>query len=169
VQDFTQNLKDLLDALNTLRADSNTALYDAIYLASEEKLKNETGRKVLIVISDGADNISKVRRDEAIESAQKRDVLIYSIGVFSDPVDSDFVALKKFAMDTGGMFFSPKAQLSDIREAFHAIQMDIQGQYSLAYTPENTIRDGSFRTLELKCRIPGVRIRTRKGYYAPKG
>lgn len=167
MQDFTQNLQELLSALNMLQAGSNTALYDAIYLASEEKLKNETGRKVMIVISDGVDNFSKVRRDEAIESAQKRDVLIYSLGVFSDPVDSSFMAMKKFAAETGGLFFSSKAQLSNIRKAFHAIQMDIQGQYSLAYAPENIVRDGSFRTLELKCRIPGVQIRARKGYYAP--
>jgi Ca-activated chloride channel family protein len=89
VQDFTQNQKDLLKALGTLRAGNNTALYDAVYLAANEKLKNETGRKVMVVISDGADTASKVRKEEAIEAAQKGDVLIYGIGVLSGPGDTE--------------------------------------------------------------------------------
>jgi Ca-activated chloride channel homolog len=168
VQDFTQNLDALLHALTTLQPGGNTALFDAIYLAAEEKLKNETGRRVIIVISDGADNVSSVRMMEAIASVQRRDVLVYGIGVLcSQCYPADLDALKRFTKETGGMFFSPKAQLSAIREAFRVIGLDIQGQYSLAYTPENIVHDGSFRSLDLRCRVPGVRIRTRKGYYAP--
>jgi Ca-activated chloride channel homolog len=168
VQGLTRNVNDLLQALNSIRAGSNTALYDAIYLAAEE-LKAETGRKVIVVISDGADNISSIHMDEAIESAQKRDALIYGIGVLCDQCGhSDLEALKKLAKETGGRFFSPKDKLSAIKQAFSAIQQDIQGQYGIAYYPGNIVRDGSFRSLELKCRIPGVRISVRKGYYSPK-
>lgn len=168
VQDFTQNPQDLLKALETLRAGNSTALYDAVYLAAEEKLKNETGRKVMVVISDGADTASKVRKEEAIEAAQKRDVLIYGIGVLNDPRDAQFDVLKKLARETGGAFFSPKSSLSDIREAFDAIRTDIQGQYSLAYTPVNKEKDGTYRSIEIRCKVPGVRVRARMGYYASK-
>jgi VWFA-related protein len=168
VQDFTQNPEDLLNALNTLRAGNNTALYDAIYLAADEKLKNETGRKVMVVITDGSDIGSKVRKEEAIEAAHKGDILIYGIGVQTDPKDTNFGVLQKFAKETGGEFFSPKSKLSEIRNAFQSIQKDIQGQYSLAYTPNNTVKDGSFREIAIRCKVSDVRIRSRKGYYAPK-
>ena len=168
VQDFTQNADDLLNALNSLRAGNSTALYDAIYLASEEKLKHETGRKVMVVITDGGDTASKVHKEEAIEAAQKGNILIYGMGVRTDPGDTNFGVLEKFAKETGGAFFSPKSKLSEIQDAFQSIQKDIQGQYSLAYTSSNTAKDGSFRQIDIRCKVSGVRIRSRKGYYAPK-
>ena len=169
VQDFTQNSDDLLAALSNLRAGNSTALYDAIYLASEEKLKHEAGRKVMVVITDGGDTASKIKKEEAIEAAQKGDILIYGMGVRTDPWDTNFGVLEKFAKETGGVFFSPKSKLSEIQEAFQSIQKDIQGQYSLAYTSSNTAKDGLFREIDIRCKVSGVRIRSRKGYYAPKG
>jgi VWFA-related protein len=168
VQDFTQNQEDLLNALNSLKAGNSTALYDAVYLAAEEKLKGEVGRKVMVVITDGEDTSSKVRKEEAIEAAQKDDVLIYGIGVRGEEFGSNFGVLKKFAEETGGAFFSPHAKLSEIQEAFRSIGEDIQGQYSLAYTSSNSKKDGSFRAIDIRCKVRGVRIRARKGYYAPK-
>jgi VWFA-related protein len=165
VQDFTQNPQDLLRALNSLKAGNNTALYDAVYLAATEKLKDEIGRKVIIVITDGADTSSIVRKEEAIESAQKSDALIYGIGVRSE--DTDFGVLKRFADETGGMFFSPHANFKEIQSAFQAIGEELQGQYSLGYFPSNKQKDGSFRAIEIRCKKNGVRIRARKGYYAP--
>lgn len=166
VQDFTQKQEDLLRALESLKAGNSTSLYDAIYLAAEEKLKGEAGRKVMVVITDGDDTSSKVRRDEAIEVAQRHNVLIYGIGVRSD----NFVpsVLKKFAEETGGAFFSPYARFAEIQAAFRAIGEEIRGQYSLAYTPMNMKKDGTFRSINLRCKVRGVRVRTRKGYYAPK-
>jgi len=169
VQDFTQKQSDLLNALNSLRAGNSTALYDAIYLAAEEKLRNETGRKVMVVITDGDDTSSKLRKEEAIEAAQRSDVLIYGIGVKSDEFPSNFGILKKFADETGGAFFSPHARLAEIQTAFRSIGEDIQGQYSLAYSSTNKKKDGTFRAVDLRCKVGGVRIRVRKGYYAPKG
>ena len=168
VQDFTQSQDDLLKALNRLRAGNSTALYDAVYLAAHEKLRGEIGRKVMVIITDGSDTSSKIRKEEAIETAQKNDVLIYGIGVQSESYRTDFGVLKNFASETGGMFFSPRAAISEIREAFRAIGEELKGQYSLAYTSSNKIRDGSFRTIEIRCKVSGVRIRARKGYYARK-
>jgi VWFA-related protein len=166
VQDFTQDQRDLLKALNSLKAGNSTALYDAVYLAANEKLKGETGRKVMIVITDGADTSSKVRKEDAIESAHKSDALIYGIGVRSE--ETDFAVLKRFADETGGMFFSPHANFKEIQAAFRAISEELQGQYSLGYTSSNKKKDGSFRAIDIQCKISGVRIRARKGYFAPK-
>jgi VWFA-related protein len=166
VQDFTQKQGDLLHALESLKAGNSTALYDAVYLAAEEKLQGEVGRKVMVVITDGDDTSSKVKKEAAIEAAQKHDVIIYGIGVRSN----DFVpgVLKKFADETGGAFFSPRAQFAEIQAAFRAIGEEIQGQYSLAYSSTNKKKDGTFRSIDLRCKARGVRVRARKGYYAPK-
>jgi VWFA-related protein len=168
IQDFTQNQSDLLNALNHLEAGNSTSLYDAIYLAAEEKLKGETGRKVIVVITDGEDTSSKLRKEDAIEAAQKSDVLIYGIGVRSERFGSNFGVLKKFAEQTGGAFFSPHATLSEIQAAFRSIGEDLQGQYSLAYVSNNRKKDGTYRAIEIRCKVSNVRIRARKGYYAPK-
>ncbi len=167
VQDLTEDINRLTSALETLRAGNSTSLYDAIYLAVDEKLKDEVGRKVIVIITDGTDTSSKMTERDAIEAAQRNDVLIYGIGVRGDVRDS-FRVLEKFAAETGGCFFSPGARMSEIRNAFHSISQDLQGQYSLAYRSTNQTHDGSFRTIEVRCKAPGVRIRARKGYYAPK-
>jgi VWFA-related protein len=167
VQDYTQKQKDLVRALDSLKAGNSTALYDAVFLAADEKLKGEIGRKVMVVITDGADTSSKVKKEEAIEAAQKSDAIIYGVGVLDQ--ESDFRILKKFAAETGGAFFSPHARFDEIQTAFRAIGEEIQGQYSLAYSSTNKKKDGTFRALDLRCKARGVRIRTRKGYYAPKG
>jgi Ca-activated chloride channel homolog len=167
VQDFTQDPERLNAALSTLRAGNSTALYDAIYLAVNEKLKDETGRKVIVVITDGTDTSSRIREKEAIEVAQRNDVIIYGIGV-RDEYGESFGVLKRFAEETGGNFFSPSARLEELRKAFKAIGGDLQGQYSLAYRSTNEKNDGAFRSIELRCKVPGVRLRARKGYYAPK-
>ncbi len=167
VQDFTQDQDRLLDALDTLLAGNSTSLYDAVYLAAEEKLRAEIGRKVILVITDGEDTASSVRKEEAIEAAQRNDVIVYGIGVRGD-FGADFGVLKKIIKETGGTFFSPKAKLSEIQDAFRSIGEELQNQYSLAYVSTNKEKDGSFRTIKVRCKLSGVQIRTRKGYYAPK-
>ena len=165
IQDFTQSFDDLLNSMDRLRAGGSTSLYDAVYLAAEEKLKHETGRKVMVIITDGDDTGSKVRKEEAIEAAQRSDVLIYGIGVQTE--QSSFRVLKKFAEETGGAFFSPHAKQAEIRDAFRSIREDILGQYSLAYGL-NAQKDGSYHALDIRCNVGGMRVRARKGYYAPK-
>lgn len=168
VQDFTQNHDDLVRALNSLRAGNNTSLYDAIYLAAEEKLRFEAGRKVMVVISDGEDTSSLVSKEEALESAQKSNALIYGIGVRGGRSRGSFGDLKKFSEQTGGAFFSPRAEFKEIQETFHRIGTDLQGQYSLAYVPTDKRKDGTFRRIEIRCNKRAVRIRARRGYYAPE-
>jgi VWFA-related protein len=166
VQDFTQDQKALVKALQSLKAGSNTSLYDAVYVAAEENLKKETGRKVMLVITDGDDLQSIMRKEDAIEAAQRNDIVIYGIGVQTE--GTKFGVLKSFAKETGGAFFSPHATLGEIKSAFQSVGRDLQGQYSLAYVSTNNKRDGAFRTINLRCKSEDVRIRTRKGYYAPR-
>jgi VWFA-related protein len=167
VQDFTQDQRTLTRALQRLEAGNNTALYDAIYLAAEEKLKKEIGRKVMVVITDGEDTGSKVRKTEAIEAAQRNDVVIYGIGVLGKE-GTNFGVLKNFAKETGGAAFTPQAKFSEIQDAFKSIGREIQGQYSLAYFSTNQKKDGAYRAIDLRCKTRGIQIRARKGYYAPK-
>ena len=168
VQDFTQNQNDLINALDSLTIGSSTALYDAIYLAAEEKLKNEVGRRVIVVITDGEDMTSRVRKEEAIEVAQRSDVIIYGIGVRGTGYSANFGVLKEFSDETGGMFFSPLAGLNEIQKAFDSIRDELQDQYSLAYRSSNIQKDGKYRSIDLRCKKSGVRIRARKGYFAPR-
>jgi VWFA-related protein len=168
VHDFTQNPNDLLNALESLKIGTSTALYDAIYLAADVKLKNEIGRKVILVITDGEDWESKVRKEEAIEAAQKSNALIYGIGVRSEEYGSNFGVLREFAEETGGAFFSPRSSMEELRAAFRSIRNEIQGQYSMAYRSSNIRKDGTYRSIDVRCKANGVRIRARKGYYAPK-
>ena len=167
VQDFTDDTERLVRALNSLEAGNSTSLYDAIYLAVEEKLKGEVGRKVIVAITDGDDTASKLKKEDAIEAAQRSDVLIYGIGVRSREFGANFGVLKRFAEETGGGFFSPQARMTEIQSAFKAIGEELKGQYSLAYTPENRANDGTFRAVEIRCKLKGIRVRARRGYYAP--
>lgn len=168
VQDFTDDPDRLIDALDKLEAGNSTSLYDAVYLAAEEKLRGEAGRKVIVIITDGEDTSSRLSKREAIEAAQRSDILIYGIGVRGE-MGTDFGVLKQFAEETGGRFFSPRADLREIREAFRAIGEELKGQYSIGYRSTNPRRDGAFRAIEIRCKVKGLRVRARRGYYAPKG
>jgi Ca-activated chloride channel homolog len=166
VQDFTRDQNALVKALKSLKAGSNTSLYDAVYVAAEENLKKEPGRKIMLVITDGDDLKSIMRKEDAIEAAQRNDIVIYGIGVQTE--GTNFGVLKSFAKETGGAFFSPHATLSEIKSAFESVGRELQGQYSLAYVSTNKKRDGAYRTIDLRCKTGDVRIRARKGYYAPQ-
>jgi VWFA-related protein len=165
VQDFTKSSASLIEALDGLKVGNSTSLYDAVYLAAEGKLKYANGRKVMIILSDGDDNSSRVKREEAMEAAQKNNVLICGIGVQTP--DSSFKALKKFAAETGGAFFSPHAEPEEIQAAFRSMREYIEGQYSLAYSLDAK-KDGSFHTISINSKVRGVKVRAREGYYAPQ-
>jgi Ca-activated chloride channel family protein len=167
VQDFTRDPEQIVNALKKLEAAASTSLYDAIFLAVDEKLQRRPGRKVIVVISDGEDTSSRISKEAAIRAAQENDVLIYGVGVRGD-LGANFDVLERFARETGGRFFSPRARVADMQQAFLAINNELRSQYSLAYTSTNTRRDGAFRSLQVESRVRGVRVRTRKGYYAPK-
>ncbi len=168
VQDFTDNLKLLEKGLSSLRGGGGTSLYDAIFLAVNEKLRHEAGRKVIVILSDGADNQSKVKKEEALQASQRADVLIYGIGVRGAGYPADFGVLKQFARDTGGRFFLAKVRLAELQQAFREINQDLKNQYALAYSPTNTKMDGTFRRTEVKARRKGFNVKSRTGYFAPE-
>jgi VWFA-related protein len=152
-----------------------THLYDAVYLSARELLKNEVGRKVLILLTDGEDQGSKVRLDAALEAAQKADLIIYSI----DISDRGFYygrglsyggesVLRKLSDQTGGRVIEAKSQ-KDTSAAFQQIANELRTQYLLGYTPTNTKLDGTFRKIEVKVRNGDAKVNARRGYYAPEG
>lgn len=149
-----------------------THLFDAVYLSANELLKNEVGRKVIILLTDGEDQGSREKLQTALESAQKSDLMIYSIeisdrmfymrqGVF---FSGDSV-LKKLSDQTGGRVIEVKSN-RDVHQAFQEIAEELRTQYLLGYTPTNTRHDGSFRKIEVKVRGHNYKVQARRGYYA---
>jgi Ca-activated chloride channel family protein len=147
----------------------STALYDAIYSVSSDLLRREAGRRVIILITDGVDTSSTLKMRDAIERTWRSEVIIYSIGI-GDPgfggVDSG--GLKKMASETGGRAFFPRRE-TDLDQAFSQIDEDLRQQYILAYQPTNEIKDGSFRTIQVRVKDhKDLTVRYRRGYFAPK-
>jgi Ca-activated chloride channel family protein len=173
VQDFTDDPQILGEAIRQIRPGGGTKMLDAICLACEEKLKTETGRKVLIVISDGEDNLSIHTLSATMELAQKADVTIFAIstnstGFFGIKAPKADKTLKRLAEETGGRAFFPfKAE--DLSQSFQDIGTELRSQYSLGYRSSNPGRDGSFRTIRLDASRKSLKIKSRRGYYAPRG
>jgi VWFA-related protein len=150
-----------------------THLHDAVYLASRELLKGEVGRKVLIMLTDGEDQGSKMTLDQAVEAAQKSDVIIYSVAI----TDRAFYwgqtmgfrgdsVLKKYSDETGGRVIEV-TRAKDTAQAFQEIADELRTQYLLGYTPKNNRHDGSFRKIRVRVRGHDYKIQARRGYYAP--
>jgi len=192
-QDFTGDQGVLRDAILRQRAGGGTALYDAIYMACRDRLGNPplpTGaspevRRVLVVISDGDDNLSSHSRGQAIEMAQRGGVVIYAISTSTqwvstaeerDPskrIDRKYhkeagdKALDQLAEETGGRAFFPY-RVDDLAQSFLNIGDELHSQYSIAYAPTNKIADGKFRKIQIHVDRKGLIVRARKGYYAPR-
>ena len=173
LQDFTDNAETLANAVRNIRSGGGTSLYDAIYLAINEKMRGEPGRKVLIVISDGDDNASDISMTETMEIAQKNDVAVYTISTNStahfgtkEQRRGDRI-LKTFAEDTGGRAFFP-FKLEELAVSFEDISEELRSQYTLAYMPTNRTRDGSYREIKVEPKNRDYRVKARKGYYAPR-
>ncbi len=166
-QDFTFDIPLLEEALQEIRAGGATKLYDAIWVGVKDLLSEEVGRRVLVILSDGADTQSTIEAEEAIRTSQINDVVIYGLGVKSRRFDSDFGKLKKFARATGGRFYNSKVNLKRLRQAFSQISKEIKNQYSLGYVSSNKKRDGSFRSVKIRVKRRGLKLNHREGYYAP--
>jgi VWFA-related protein len=169
VQDFTDNLDLLTKAIRDLRPGGGTSLYDAVYLASRDKLMQTTAeggvRRTLILISDGEDNLSRASREEALAMAQRAEVTLFCIGtnISGNELPGDLV-LKRFALETGGRSFFP-FRLEDMTTSFQNISRELRSQYALFFRP-NTPRDSTFHTIEVVSLRKGVKVRARKGYFA---
>lgn len=173
VQDYTDSPELLAKAIRQVRPGGGTKMLDAIFLACQEKLKAETGRKVIILISDGDDNLSLETMNSALEMAQRSDVSIFAIstnstGFFNLSAPKSDKLLKKLAEETGGRAFFPfKAE--DLSQSFQDISAELRSQYSLAYRSTNSLRDGNFRSIRIELDRKNLKVKARKGYYAPRG
>jgi VWFA-related protein len=197
LQDFTNNAHQLARAMNT--AEINTAggngaagipglgggpvptqgtpkgtlLYDAIYLAANEKLSQETGRKALIILTDGDDQGSHTKIQEAVAAAQRSNAIIYVIliadtgfyGGFNMGY-SGYSAAKKLSDETGGRLINVGNNGKKLQDAFQQIEDELRTQYVGTYTPTNAKLDGTFRHVAVSCG-EGTHVQVRKGYFAP--
>jgi VWFA-related protein len=198
LQDFTNNAHELSRSLN--KAEINTAggngaagipgigggpvpvhgtpkgtlLYDAIYLAANQKLNQEAGRKAMIILTDGDDQGSNTKITEAIAAAQRSNVIIYVILI----ADTEFYggfnmgyngysAAKKISDETGGHLINVGNNGKKLEAAFQQIQDELRTQYVATYTPTNAKLDGTFRHIAVACKGDDLKVQVRKGYFAP--
>ncbi len=172
MQDYTDNVLHLSEAVHRLHDGGGTALYDAVYLACREKLLKSSDaqpvRRALIVVSDGEDNQSEERLADAIQMAQRAEVVIYAISTDdSGVIMRGDNTLEQLATATGGRAFFPY-KMSDITRAFSAIQEELRSQYSVAYKPAEFSPDGRYHSIEIVANNKKIRVRARPGYYAPR-
>jgi VWFA-related protein len=195
LQDFTNSVSRLRHALNEARINTGgvgcsggpigpqgpipcsstgprgTALYDAVYLASHDEFSHEVGRKAMILLTDGEDEGSRLKIKDAIEAAQKADAICYVLliadrGFYGFGGYSGDSAMKKLAQETGGRVIEVGNKIEKLRQAFDQISQELRSQYNAGYVPTNSVRDGSFRKVELKPKQGDYKIQARSGYYA---
>ncbi len=197
LQDYTNNPRLLARAMN--RAEINTAggngaagipglgggtvptigdpkgtlLYDAVYMAASRKMNQETGRKAMILLTDGEDEGSRTKINDAIAAAEKANIIVYTIliadrgfyGGFGMGY-SGYSAMKKMTEETGGRLIDVGNNGPKLEAAFQQIEDELRTQYVASYTPSNTKLDGGFRRLSVVCRGDGMKVQVRKGYFA---
>jgi VWFA-related protein len=142
-----------------------TLLYDGVYLGANEILSRQVGRKAMVVLTDGVDQGSRMKLRDAIESAQKADVICYVLLLFDPAYGSDMHDMSQLAEQTGGRAISV-GNPDKLGKAFSDISNELRSQYSLGYAPANDRHDGTFRKIEVKSK-EGYKVQARKGYYAP--
>lgn len=175
-QDFTKNLDDLTDALDTLDARGGTALHDAIYLSLEHIREGKEDKKALLVISDGEDRDSRYKFDTVLEFARESHASIYVIGLFDKEGERSRAQkkaaknLKDLAEETGGKYFFPES-VDEVEALCTQVAHEIRNQYTLGYKPTNTKRDGTWRSVSVKLNTnknsKKLVARAKRGYYAP--
>jgi len=156
----------------TMNHQRGTVMYDAVYLAANDILAHESGRKAIILITDGEDEGSKLSMKAAIEAAQKADSIIYGIlyvdrrfyGGFNIGYSGESV-LKQMSEETGGRLFTVGGK-NTLESIFQQIEEEMRTQYLIGYTPTNPNKDGSFRKIDLKTHDKDQKVQVRKGYYA---
>ncbi len=161
--------------INSGSRQGGTSLWDSIIATCADMLAREPGRKTIIVLTDGIDTTSHMKMDDAINEALRAEVVIYAIGI-GDPGMGGINegGLKKLCEATGGRAVIPKGH-RELDNAFAQLEQDLRQQYLLAYEPKNEATDGAFRKIEVKLKnrtekeAKDLKVRHRKGYYAPKG
>ncbi len=185
VSDFSHSATELMEQLEKYRHDSKhfpelgpkeerelgTAFYDSIYYPVTEKLNNESGRRALLVFSDGEDNSSSHDMMTAIEAAQSANVLVYTIR-YTEKTHGRLTARNKYgisvmgriAKETGGQHID--AETTDPKTYFRQIAEELRTSYELAYYPTSPANDDTFRKIVILPRQPGVTVRSRTGYFS---
>lgn len=166
---FTSDVEALSDATRSLKAKGGTALYDAIFLASQQ-LEKIQGRRVIVIISDGANVISRTTLDNALKMTEQADVVVYGIYTATRleefGVASGDKELEKICEKTGGEVFFPK-DINDLDESFNRLAAVVRAQYALTFYPSNE-QGGSYRALQVNVKKADLKVKARKGYYASK-
>ncbi|MFZ0859812.1 MAG: VWA domain-containing protein [Candidatus Sulfotelmatobacter sp.] len=191
LQDFTRDVHRLQAALNKAKVNVDytsggipgmgggpvpqhnspgTLLYDAVYLSAHDMLAKEVGRKAMVLLTDGQDEGSRLKIQDAIEAAQKADAIVYVLlcadrGFYGGFGYSGEYDMRKLTEQTGGRVINVGNKFDKLREAFDQIAAELRSQYNIGYTPTNTKLDGSYRKLEIKDK-QGYKIQARAGYYA---
>jgi len=150
-----------------------TVLYDAVVKASQDVLKNQQGRKALILLTDGVDIGSDATLDDAIAAAQRADTVVYSIlysdsgyyGMFEGPGGAH--ALRKIAGETGGRFFEVSKKLT-VEQVYAVIEDELRSQYSLGYVTNVPVRISEFRNIQLQLKEKGLQVQARDRYWAQR-
>ena len=171
--DLTDDVVKLETAIRGMRPGGGTALYDAIYFACRDKLMQDQPmykfRRALVILTDGDDNASRYTRDQALEMAQKADVVLYTIStnITRIPTDGDKV-LRYLSQETGGTAFFP-FKATDLTQSFENIANELRSQYAILYRPEPLKLDGLYHPVEIKIKTrKDLIVRTRKGYFTPR-
>ena len=193
LQDFTRDTHRLQAALNKAKVNVDytsggipgmgggpipqhnspgTLLYDAVYLSAHDMLSKETGRKAMILLTDGQDEGSRLKIQEAIEAAQKADAIVYVLlcadrGFYGGFGYSGESEMRKLTEQTGGRVINVGNKFDKLREAFDQIAAELRSQYNIGYTPTNPTQDGSYRKIEIKNK-QNYKIQSRAGYYASR-
>jgi VWFA-related protein len=173
ISDLTADTNKLAQAVRSLRPGGGTSFYDAVYFACHDKLQQDQPRhkfrRALIVLSDGDDNNSRYSRDQALEMAQKADVVVYAISTNNSGMEKDGdKVLKYFTRETGGLVFFP-FKVQDLSQSFENIANELRHQYNLLYRPEPAKTDGLFHQVNIRIKNrKDLIVRARKGYYAPR-
>src|SRR5215831_329868 len=184
IQDYTDEVGRLTDAIRDQRAGGGTALNDALFVASQKLNKaplplgqNKDMRRVIVLISDGNDNLSDRAPSDATEAVIRSETAVYAISTNTDWValdaqdaprkyeytDGDKI-LQSFSDQTGGRTFYPY-KVEDLGESFVQIGAELRSQYFIAYEP-TTPPDGKYRKIDVQVGRKNVQVRSRKGYYA---
>ncbi|HXY00783.1 MAG TPA: VWA domain-containing protein [Candidatus Limnocylindrales bacterium] len=173
-KDFTNSIPELKEALERIDARGSTALYDAIIGSLDHLKKGSKEKKVLLIVTDGEDNTSRNSLEKTLREIQKTSTVIYTIGLLSQESKKGAKtarrALVSIAQASGGIAYFPE-NTADVHAICEQVAHDIRHQYTLAYYPSNTARDGSFRSIHVDVIPPRghgkLVARTRNGYYAP--
>ncbi len=170
LSDFSSSPADIAEQMKRLRAGGGTALLDAVFTVSRDKMTDPTARNTIVILSDGADRDSQKSLREAVEMAQRAGVIIYAIGTNKFGASGDSGGekmLEELAEKTGGRAFFPYSP-ELLEDAFRMIDAELRGQYSLTFVPAGGKRDGKFHKLKVKLKKDkGLTVRHRPGYFAP--